>query len=162
MEVWLRQLPVKLDPLRHLLCCTLQQTQEEVAEATRGLSDEQTWLRPYGLSPLGFHLSHIPGSIDRLLTYAEGRNLDELQLQALKNELSAQHPLAELVSRLDTALAQARLRVEALHLEELAETRYIGRARIEVPLGTLLAHIAEHTQRHLGQITSLTKLLRRL
>ncbi len=40
VEVWLRNLPVTTDPLRHLLLCTLQQTEEDVVATTAGLTDE--------------------------------------------------------------------------------------------------------------------------
>ena len=37
------------------------------------------------MAPVAFHLRHIARSIDRLLTYAEGRTLDEKQMAALKS-----------------------------------------------------------------------------
>jgi len=33
----------------------------------------------------------------------------------------------------------------------------VGRQRVEVPIGLLLGHIAEHTQRHTGQLIALSK-----
>ena len=161
-EVWLREPAVTLDPLRHLLLCTLEQAREEIAAAAFGLSDEQVWSRPYGLSPLGFHIRHIAGSIDRLLTYAEAREISEEQLAVLKAELSDAQPLATLLAGLNACLAESRNRIEALDASTLADTRHIGRARIATPLGTLLAHTAEHTSRHMGQIATTSKLLRAL
>ncbi len=161
-EVWLREPAVTLDPLRHLLLCTLEQAREEIAAATFGFSDEQVWSRPFGLSPLGFHIRHIAGSIDRLLTYAEEREISEEQLAVLRVELSDIQPLAALLSGLNGCLAESRHRIEALDAGALGDTRHIGRARIATPLGTLLAHIAEHTARHMGQIATTSKLLRAL
>ncbi len=161
-EVWLREPAVTLDPVRHLLLCTLEQAREEIAEATFGLSDEQVWSRPFGISPLGFHIRHIAGSIDRLLTYAEAREISEEQLAVLRTELSDAQPLATLLVGLNACLADSRHRVEALDAGTLADTRHIGRARIATPLGTLLAHIAEHSSRHIGQIVTTAKLLRAL
>ena len=53
----------------------------------RRLSDQQIDARPFGVQPVAFHLRHIARSLDRLLTYAEGRNLTDEQLAALKTEL---------------------------------------------------------------------------
>mgnify|MGYP000004324882 CR=1 FL=1 len=158
-EVWLRNLPVTTDPLRHLLLCTLQQTEEDVVATTAGLTDEQVWLRPHGLTPIGFHIRHIAESINRLLTYAEGRSLDPAQLSTLKSELTETLPLLSLIVILEQRLTDARLRVNALSEEDLNAIREIGRARIPSPAGTILAHIAEHTQRHLGQLTTTVKLI---
>lgn len=159
-EVWLRSLPVTTDPLRHLLLCTLQQVEEDVVALTEGLTDEQIWQRPHGLTPIGFHIRHIAESIDRLLTYAEGSPLDEAQLATLKAELVEQLPLLSLIVILEQRLNAARSRLIGLNEAEFASKRYIGRSQIEVPLGTLLAHIAEHAQRHLGQIATTAKVVR--
>ena len=161
-EAWMREMAVTHDPLRHLLLCTLIQTEEEVLAATLGLSDEQVWLRPHGLTPLGFHIRHIAESMDRLLTYAEGHALNAGQLEILAGELKDELPLLSLLVLLEQRLKEARVRIEALDPTAFSETRLLGRARIEVPLGTLLAHIAEHIQRHLGQIATTAKLLRAL
>jgi len=159
-EVWLREGPVTLDPLRHLLVCTLVQAEEDILAETEGLTDEAIWLRPYGVSPIGFHIRHIAESIDRLLTYAEGRMLDSVQLECLQTELSEKLSLSSLLCLLKERLAAARQRVEVIPAHSLAAERSIGRAGLRVPLGSLLAHIAEHTQRHLGQITTTARLLR--
>ncbi len=158
-EVWLRSLPVTTDPLRHLLLCTLQQTEEDVIATTTGLTDEQVWLRPHGLTPVGFHIRHIAESIDRLLTYAEGRSLHQEQLATLKSELTETLPLLSLIVILEQRLKDARLRVNAIREGDLTTIREIGRAKIPSPAGTILAHIAEHTQRHLGQLTSTVRLI---
>lgn len=159
VEVWLRGLPVEYDPLRHLLLCTLEQTREEVRGRLEGLADEQVWARPGGLTPIGLHVRHIGESIDRLLTYVKGRQLSEQQLAVLKEELSNELSAVELLGLLESRLDEAKRRVIAIAGADLSRVREIGRRKIEVPLGTLLAHIAEHTQRYLGQLATTTKLL---
>lgn len=158
-EVWLRELPVELDPVRHLLLCTLQQAREDVSAHLKSMTDEQLWARPAGLTPVGFHIRHIAESIDRLLTYAEGRQLSEEQLDVLRVESTEQLSAAELLALLEKKLDEAWERLVALDTASLGEARHIGRKRIAVPMGTLLGHIAEHTQRHLGQIATTAKLL---
>ena len=159
-EVWLRNLPVTTDPVRHLLLCTFQQVEEDVTSLTEGLTDEDLWLRPHGLTPIGFHIRHIAESIDRLMTYAEGRMLDDAQLATLKAELTETLPLLSLLVILEQRLREAILRLNRFAPEDLTAVREIGRNKIPVPLGTLLGHIAEHSQRHLGQITTTARLIR--
>jgi uncharacterized damage-inducible protein DinB len=159
-EVWLRNLPVTTDPLRHLLFCTFLQVEEDVTKLTEGLTDEELWLRPHGLTPIGFHIRHLAESIDRLMTYAEGRQLDDAQLATLKAELTETLPLLSLLVILEQRLQEARLRLARFELEDLAKVCEIGRKKVPVPLGTILGHIAEHAQRHLGQITTTVQLIR--
>ena len=44
------------------------------------------WTAPEGMTPLGFHVAHLSGSTDRLLTYARGSVLDAEQKAALGRE----------------------------------------------------------------------------
>jgi hypothetical protein len=159
VEVWLRNEPRTLDPLRHLLLCTLQQAEEDILEQTSGLSDHDLWRRPHGLTPAGFHIRHIAESLDRLLTYAEALPLSPSQFAILDAEATEHLPLLTLIVLLKQRLAAARARIALLHAPQ-TELRHIGRARIPVPLGALLAHIAEHTQRHLGQLSVTLRILR--
>ncbi len=156
-EWWLRGVALDPHPLRHLLLCTFGQAKEESARAVAEAGEAKLWLRPFDLGPLGFHIRHLAESTDRLLSYAEGRSLSEEQLARLRQELHEELPWPALEEILHARLAPARLL--ALDLSDLSLPRSIGRARIPVPLGTLLGHIAEHTQRHLGQIATLRRLL---
>jgi uncharacterized damage-inducible protein DinB len=99
-------------------------------------------------------------SSDRLLTYAEGGALSEEQMTILAMESTEELAWNQLQPLLDSRLNESRLRL--LPLEDLSAPRFVGRARIQVPLGTLLGHIAEHIQRHLGQIATLRRLLPQL
>ena len=47
--------------------------------------------------------------------------------------------------------------VRSIDISALPEMREIGRKRIPVPLGVLLVHISEHTQRHVGEAIVTTK-----
>ena len=66
-----------------------QQAREELARYTDGLSTSQLWATPYGLGSVGFHILHIGGSTDRLMSYLQGRQLTERQLHALAGEATA-------------------------------------------------------------------------
>ncbi len=155
-EVWLRGEALDSDPLKHLVLCTLQQVREEVKRAVEEVGIEKTWARPFGLAPIGFHVRHIAESIDRLLTYLEGGTLSASQLAVLPLELQEEVDPLSLLGSLEERLASAEARVRGADLGGMAS---IGRAGIPVPRATLLGHIAEHTQRHLGQIAVLRRLL---
>src|ERR1700704_2018896 len=110
-EVWLRgPLPdviPELQPVAH----SLLQVREEIAAAA-SLAPEQLWARPGGAASIGFHLMHLAGSLDRLLTYARGNALNAGQRAALAAEAAegTAQTTAVLVgaalSAIDQALAQ--------------------------------------------------------
>ena len=51
------------------------QAREDLARWTEGLTDAEIWSRPHGLAPIGFHLRHIAGSVERLTAYMRGEQL---------------------------------------------------------------------------------------
>jgi hypothetical protein len=82
-EVWLRG-PVEgyaaeLQPVVHALL----QVREEVERHAADLTPEQLWARPGDAGSIGFHLRHIAGATDRLLTYARDEALTSEQLAFL-------------------------------------------------------------------------------
>src|SRR4029079_14093055 len=85
-EVWLRGpvagFPPELMPVAH----SILQVREEVDAVIRPLSFDELWFRPGGAASIGFHLKHLAGSLDRLLTYARGESLSEAQRLALDGE----------------------------------------------------------------------------
>jgi len=159
-EPWLRG-PIEDVPLVVMpLFFTFAQVREDLERQTEGLTTEDVWRRIGNTAPLGFHLRHIPGSVDRLLTYLEERSLSEEQLQSLKDEPTPGADLATLLAELRARLGNAEQRLRNLSFDDLYAPRYIGRKRLPTTFLGLLVHIAEHTQRHLGQAATTTKLLR--
>ena len=61
-----------LMPVAHALVQVAQDVQP-LAE----LTTDELWTRPGGAASVGFHLRHIGGALDRLLTYARGEALLE-------------------------------------------------------------------------------------
>jgi CRISPR/Cas system-associated endoribonuclease Cas2 len=137
-----------------------QQTREDLARHTARLTASQVWARPQGLAPLGFHLRHIAGSVDRLTTYLEGRPLDAAQMSALAGEMEPGAGLEELLADIDRVLRRAEDAIRAIDPATFAEPRWVGRKRLPTTVIGLLVHIAEHTQRHLGQAISAAQLAR--
>jgi hypothetical protein len=157
-EPWLRGPLPGVNPLLSPALYSFQQTREDLAAHTQGLTTAQVWSRPHRLAPLGFHIRHIAGSVDRLTTYLEGRALDEAQMAALTVENQPGAGLAELLAELDRSLCRAEQVIRSIDPATLAEPRSVGRKQLPTTVIGLLTHIAEHTQRHLGQAITSAKM----
>ncbi|CAN5813571.1 hypothetical protein BH23GEM8_BH23GEM8_16200 [soil metagenome] len=154
-EVWLRGPVAGVSPLLQPVAHSLLQSREEVAAITNDFPEELLWERPGGVASVGFHLQHLTGVVERLLTYARGESLTNTQRSALAAE---GHPgetapaLPDLLSafhqQIDFALDQLRGTEEA----SLSEPREVGRAKLPSTVLGLLFHAAEHSQRHVGQL----------
>jgi uncharacterized damage-inducible protein DinB len=157
-EPWLRGPVDGLHPAAAHVFYTFEQCREELARWTADLAD-RVW-EPVGpLAPLGFQIRHIAGSVDRLTTYLEGAQLSDTQLAALKAESTPGATLAELLTAMDREFARTEATLRAL-TEPLETTRGVGRKALPTTVGGLIVHLAEHTQRHLGQAILTAKLLR--
>jgi uncharacterized damage-inducible protein DinB len=136
----------------------LQLAQEDLQKWCGNLSDAELNARPAGIAPVAFHIRHIARSMDRLLTYAEGRSLNEHQIAQLKAEFDPGATRVELFAKLDAAMKDAAKRVRALATTNLGETRAVGKSRLPTTVGGLLVHVADHTQRHVGQAITTAKI----
>jgi len=150
----------QVDPLIAPALHGFQQAREDLARHTTGLTASQVWARPHGLAPLGFHLRHMAGSVDRLTTYLEGRALDGAQMAALAAEMEPGASLDELLAAVDQSLRRAAETIRAIDPATLAEPRWVGRKRLPTTVMGLVVHLAEHTQRHLGQAIGAAQLAR--
>ncbi|MCU1272609.1 MAG: hypothetical protein JWO48_40 [Bryobacterales bacterium] len=157
-EPWLRGPMPGVNPLTAPVLYAFQQAQEDLAKYTRGLTAEQIWATPHGMVSVGFHLRHIAGSTDRLLTYLEAKQLSELQLQTLLAEKEPGASCQELLAEVDASFRRAEAVVRSIDSASLIEPRYVGRKQLPTTVIGLLTHIAEHTQRHVGQVISAAKL----
>jgi uncharacterized damage-inducible protein DinB len=148
--------PTLLAPILY----SFQQASEDLARYTEGFTPEQLWATPHGFGSVGFHLRHIAGSTDRLMAYLEGRPLSEAQMDFLKHEHDAGAPRDELLDSMNAVFVRAEVVVRALDPTRLEDAREIGRKKLPTTAIGLLTHIAEHTQRHVGQAISAAKLAR--
>lgn len=171
-EVWLRGPLAGFSAPAMPAAHSLRQTAEEVERAARlpaPLTPAQLWARPAGIASAGYHLAHLAGSSDRLLTYAAGRALDAAQADALAAEdallvdgVSAEERpgLDALVAGALAALARAEAAVRDTPADSYAEVRHVGRARLATTVWGLLFHVAEHAQRHAGQLATTARVAR--
>ena len=162
-EVWLRgpieHVPAMLQPVAH----SLLQCRDEVHATLPTLGPPDVWARPGGAASVGYHIRHAVGSLDRLLTYARGEPLSEAQLAALRGERRAEERDGiqdALVAEFDAAVERALAQVRATDPGTLLEPREVGRARLPSTVLGLLFHAAEHTQRHVGQLVTTSKIVR--
>jgi uncharacterized damage-inducible protein DinB len=158
-EPWLRGL-AGVSPLTAPILHAFQQAREDLARYTEALTSEQLWATPHGLGSVGFHVRHIAGSTDRLMRYLEGKQLTPSELRALQIEAQPGATREELLEELDSAFERAEAIVRAIDPATLADPREVGRKRLPTTVIGLLTHIAEHTQRHIGQAISAAKLAR--
>ena len=157
-EPWLRGTLTDIDPIRRQILHALELTTEDAARWTDDLTEAQLFARPAGLPPIAFHLRHIVRSLDRLLTYAEGDQLSDTQLPALKTEMDPA-PAEEVRAEFRDGLASAADRIRAISPEHFAEPRGVGRKQLPTTVGGLLVHCADHTQRHTGQLVTTAKIV---
>jgi uncharacterized damage-inducible protein DinB len=158
-EPWLRGSLTNVPAIPRAVLHALALAEEDLARWGAALTDEEIHTRPYGLTPYAYHVRHIAHSVDRLLTYAEGRPLDVIQQAALQVELEPGITHAALMSEFHAALSEAQTRIRRLPLAELEDSRQVGSKRLPTTLGGLLVHLADHTQRHAGQAVVTAKLL---
>lgn len=139
---------------------SFQMAREDLAKYTEGLTTEQIWATPHGFGSVGFHLRHIAGSTNRLMTYVTGDQLSDAQMSALKSEKEPGATRELLLAAMNEAFERAETAARALEPARLADPRGVGRKQLPTTVVGLLVHLAEHTQRHVGQAISAAKLAR--
>jgi hypothetical protein len=159
-EPWLRGTLTEVPTVLRGVLHALELAQEDAARWCGGLTVEQMNARPAGLPSVGFQLRHIAGTLDRLLSYAEDHQLNEEQLAYLSREGETVSDVDILVRGFAIAVERAMGRLHALSRADLEAPRYVGRKRLPTTVGGLLVHVADHTQRHVGQLVTTAKLVR--
>src|SRR5579862_1662615 len=143
-EPWLRGPTPGVDTLLAPLLYSLQMAREDLAQWTESLTSAQIWAAPHGFGSVGFHLRHIAGSTDRLMTYVQGKQLSETQMAALRAEKEQGASRETLLAALNAAFDNAQAVVRSLDPASLNEPRAVGRKRLPTTVIGLLFHIAEH------------------
>ena len=158
VEPWLRGTLAGIDPVRRAVLHALELADEDGERWCGELSEAQLFARPFGLPSVAFQMRHMVRSLDRLLTYAEGRVLDEVQLAALKTE-GEPGSAAEVRVEFQGGLRHSMARLRMISPESFAEARGVGRQQLPSTVVGLLIHCAEHTQRHVGQMVTTAKIV---
>jgi uncharacterized damage-inducible protein DinB len=159
-EPWLRGTGVEVPAVARAVLHALELADEDLRKWCFQLSDDELNARPAGLPPVSFQLWHIARSVDRLLTYAEDKQLTEEQTALLHAELEHRATKTRLEAELSRALEDAGTRIRALAHLNPEIVRYVGKDRLPTTLGGLLVHIADHTQRHVGQAITTARVVK--
>ena len=133
---------------------------ESLARFTVGLTHEASGYASRLPPSLGFHLKHIAGSVDRLSTYLSGAQITDEQLSYLKQESQPDVDLPGLIDNIEKSLRAAEEILSVIDPAALYEDRFVGRQRLPSTVIGLIVHLAEHTQRHLGQAITTAQMLR--
>ena len=144
-EPWLRETALPCHPAIAAVVFALRQAQEDLERFTPP-------------AHAYFHLRHIAGSLDRLCTYLEGGSLTAEQLATLQSEEAGHgESLLELRNKCALALMLTEERLLSFSPEQFSEPRFVGRKRIQTTAIGLIIHIAEHTQRHIGELIAYSR-----
>jgi uncharacterized damage-inducible protein DinB len=85
--------------------------------------------------------------------------LTDEQLSALKTELDPGARRDLVFEELRSALTSSVSRVLAIDVTALEQSRAVGKRGLPTTVAGLLVHIADHTQRHVGQAVTTAKVI---
>lgn len=167
VEPWLRGTHTDVPAVGRAVLHALELALDDITKWTDGLTDLEVHTLPLGLPPVAFHLRHIARSVDRILTYAEGGQLTAEQLALLKVEqVGPEHDeretLAMLIAEVEASFSNAGERIRILATADFNTFRGVGRKQLPTSIGGALIHVADHTQRHVGQVVTTAKVLKAL
>jgi uncharacterized damage-inducible protein DinB len=179
-EPWLRGTHTDVPAAGRAVIHALELSLDDLTKWTAGLTDAEVHSQPLGLTSIAFHLRHIARSVDRILTYAEGGQLSAEQLAALKSEQNGTEQsrteqaeskqggegnlesLAELLAEVEVSYSDAADRIRVLATADLNTSRFVGRKQLPTSIGGAMIHVADHTQRHTGQVVTTAKVIKML
>lgn len=158
-EPWLRGTLTDVPAVGRGVLHALELAKEDVNRWCESLSEADLNARPFELPSIAFQLRHIARSLDRLLAYAEGNQLSAEQIALLKSEMEEGVKREALFEEFSRVLDDAAQRVRALAAGDLEQARFVGKKQLPTSVGGLLVHLADHTQRHVGQVVTTAKVL---
>ena len=160
-EAWLSGKIEDVSPVLMPAAHALVQAARDIEKATANLTLEELRMKPNGAPSVAFHLLHIAESIDRLLTYARGGNLSDAQFAALaaESEIDDSADVETLAKKAVEQIESAIREIKSTPEEILFDARTVGHKKLPTNVFGLLFHIAEHTQRHTGQIVTTAKIV---
>lgn len=160
MELWLTGPVPGYEPLLMPVAHSLLQVKSELPSIVSALTDDQLWQRPSGAASVGFHILHIGGSTERLMTYARGEPLTPEQLAISRDEPTMRVDRAALMAQVLAQLDRALEQVRTTSVGSLLDARKVGRAGLPSTTIGLLFHVAEHATRHAGQAVTTARVLK--
>ena len=159
VEPWLRGTLIDIESVRRQVLHALESAREDAEHWCARLDDRQVHSRPGGVASVAFHLRHISASLDRLLTYADGAQLSAQQHEEKEDEEAPLGSARDVLEDFRGGIAEAVARIRSFSPARFEEERFVGRERLPTTLGGLLVHCAEHTQRHIGQAITTSRIV---
>ena len=159
VEPWLSGSLTDVPVVARALLHSLELARQDIVLWCGQLTDVELNTRPNQAAPVTFHIRHICRSVDRLLTYAEGHLLTPAQMEAMKTELDPDATHDSLFWEFRTTMERTPPRVRLLGAGSMDTPRVVGRKALPTTVGGLLIHVAEHTQRHVGQAITTAKIV---
>ncbi|KAA2218090.1 DinB family protein [Maribacter flavus] len=154
IEYWLRGpvegIPSLLQPASHALL----QSNKDLYDYLADFPEVFLWEKLEDRASVGFHIQHMTGVLDRMMTYAKGTSLTDAQFEYLKNEgvpnnnSTLNNLMADFTKQMEIMLGYFK----GLSEDTLKEARFVGRKKLPSTVLGLLFHAAEHSQRHIGQL----------
>ena len=147
-----------LQPVAHIVL----QIGESVPQLVDGLSESEWNARPAGVASCAFHVRHIIGVLDRLVTYARGEELSDAQFVSLRGEGEplVMTGVSAVLTQLDAQVSVAMAQLRATEPSILGDYRAVGRAKLPSTVIGCLVHGAEHSMRHVGQLSVTARVAR--
>jgi uncharacterized damage-inducible protein DinB len=159
VEPWLRGTLTEVGAIPRGVIHALLLAEEDVGKWCGNLTEVELNDRPLGLPSVAFQLRHIARSLDRLLAYAEGAQLSDEQITALKSEMDGGATRKGLFAEFEAAIQHSLRRVKELAAVDPEQPRGVGKRQLPTSVAGLLVHVADHTQRHVGQAITTAKVL---
>jgi uncharacterized damage-inducible protein DinB len=158
-EPWLRGTYSDVPPVERAVLHSLEMAREDVTKWCAGLSERELHVSLPTLPSVAFQMRHIARSLDRFLSYLDGQPLSADQLHALSAEKDTVAGKEETFNEFTRAIDVAEKGISSRVGRALDTPLKIGRKGLPTTHGGLLVHMAEHTQRHVGQAITTAKLM---
>ncbi|MFI5235749.1 MAG: DinB family protein [Gemmatimonadales bacterium] len=162
-EAWLSGPVPEIAPPLWPVAHSLLQARLDAASIASDLTVDELWSRPGGAASAGFHLRHVAGVLDRLFTWARGEALTDAQRAQARAEGepgTPPSPAAELLARFDREVTRALAQLKTTDPSHLLDAREVGSRKLPSTVQGLLFHAAEHSTRHVGQLSTTIKVVR--
>lgn len=161
LEVWMRgPIPDVPDLLQGIAHAVLQ-VNEDIQKIDDSKINKSLWVKPFGMACIAFHIQHIAGVTERMLTYSRGESLSEKQFEDLRMEgvFNDEIQVSSLKENLSNSINNFVEELKKIDSDSLTQERFLGRKKIPTTQIGLLFHAAEHAQRHYGQLLTTIKVL---
>jgi uncharacterized damage-inducible protein DinB len=158
-EPWLRVTHSDLPVIVRAAVHALELAKEEIDRWCGELTDAQMNARAQGIESVVFQLRHLARSLDRLLTYAEGKQLSGEQVDLLNSELEGSSTREDVFAEWNASFQNGIRRLLQFSTMDMDTPRGVGRKQLQCSVGGILIHIADHAQRHVGQMITTVKIV---